>query len=167
MPLPTPNINQVSNAWSVSQRSAPYTAYCIEIEYVEKRGVLQLPVAADGPTPVEAEIIQLHAPSGRVEVRWTATRSGLPPEVPDAEPPSGSPLVLKEKFVSPMAPVLLENGQKRLYVVSGRYTYASILPWDATKGYPMGGPPYDSKVYLENVLGPELFRQMVFPPGPG
>lgn len=145
--------------WTQAHLEAPFTAYSIQQSYVRNPGITLSPVA--GPPGTPADVIQVCAPYGAKVVSWTACRIGLRPLVPDSAPNIDNH-VLAHEVVTTHEPVTSEDGQTKLFVISGTYVYLNLLPLvPASDGLAMGAPPYDRTPGASNVLGPEWYTKNI------
>ena|SRR5436190_3669199 len=151
-----PDIDTIDGLWAAAHIAAPFPSWSMTQSHFRDQGVLLSPVA--GPPGTKADVIQVCAPFGGKIVNFTAVRIGMPPIVPDSAP-SIDNYVLSKEFVNTHAPLLSEDGQTQLHVVTGTYIYLALLPLTPQDGFPMGTTPYTTVPASINILGPQFFSK--------
>lgn len=144
--------------FSSEHYQVPYGTYAIRTRYIYRSGKIQVPVA--GPAPADSSeetsrVLRLHKPVIQKVVEYEATRSGLPPLVPNPETSNPNEELL-EADIDVLAPPLGTGGERN-YKISGLYTYALKKPVWVQDGLGMGTLPYTSFAKEANILGPQYF----------
>lgn len=136
-------------------QQGPYTDFRMTVTVHNKQGKLVLPVA-DGSN--KCDIVAVSDPRSVKVVNWTATRDGVPPEVPDPNKLMPNHELL-ESTRSSAVPTPNPDGLTQRWCMSGEYVYANqeeIPPGAAIKP---GASPVSTSPAASNVYGESLLRQ--------
>lgn len=160
---PTPLLNK----WNSLHLEFPYQLYSSWATYVYHDGTLQLPVAVaeDGSTQ-PSEIIQAASPYGRLEVQWEVARLGAKPMIPNPRP-SVVGRYSSESAITVHNPVLVDNGDDYLFVVTGVYVWYFDVPPSTSGQLNMGTSPVTVDAREVFFIGPEDYTDYLLPSTPG
>lgn len=162
--------NYIGTGFTEDHTKAPYLEFTVESRYVWDEGLGHLPVAeppqgglpgnpGSSGTRVASEIVREHAPFGRKEVRFTATRMGAPPVAPHPQSYRNDPNeVFAHADVVVTAPCLQLLGTRR-WSMRGVYTYYLLKPIWMEDGLRSGATPYDMTQEANNIYPPTSFSE--------
>jgi hypothetical protein len=136
---PYDELPQYQTPYTPETQKYPYTSSRMDILYSKGEGLMVAPNAnnpnSDNFAPVS--VFRLHSPIGYKVIEWTSERVGAIPSIPDPRPtPPGSGstlgggsgaasqnLTLMESDLTGVTPQYVDDGQTRVYRISGRYKY--------------------------------------------
>ncbi len=124
---PTQSSRYKETGWSKEQTANPYTPdTTYEYNLETNHYTFQLPVASVGN--VMAQFATVASPTSVKKIRWIASRTGKPPELP--YPITGEYLL--KSWIFPQNPTLHEDGKTWVYSVRGEYWYGLAAAYNYT-----------------------------------
>jgi hypothetical protein len=160
-----PDGPKAATKFSVRQYQAPYTYHTHASVINRDEGRYAAPSTVWGGADEshlrpKTQVLQLYAPNSTRRIDWSAERQLVPPEPPDPVSLDGNN-VLIHSSIQPQNTVMMTDGEKAVFKLSGSYTYVNQYPTGAGDPLDFGIPPYvdGDEVGRENtLLPPQYYR---------